>query len=106
MCFPGGSVVENPPARAGGVGQEELLEEEMPTYSSTLARITPRTKEPVGLLSKGSQRARHNLLLEHSLVKRHNSCSEETLSNEIFAEYSPDSGPFNAQPKKVVPQAL
>ena len=32
--FPRGSVVKNPPANAGAMGQEDPLEEEMATHSS------------------------------------------------------------------------
>ena len=41
MGFPGGSVVNSPPANAGDTGlipdQEDLLEKEMATHSSILA---------------------------------------------------------------------
>ena len=40
------------------LGWEEPLEEEMATHSSTLAWRIPRTEEPGGLLSVGSQRVR------------------------------------------------
>ena len=42
------------------LGQEDHLEKEMATYSSVLAWRIPRTEEPGGLESMGSQRARHN----------------------------------------------
>ena len=42
------------------LGQEDLLEEQMATYSSTLAWETPWTEEPGGLQSRGSQRVGHN----------------------------------------------
>ena len=55
-------VVKNPPANAGDVrmevqslGREDPLEEEMATHSSILAWRIPRTDEPGGLQSKGSQ---------------------------------------------------
>ena len=38
------------------LGWEDLLEKEMATHSSTLAWRTPRTEEPGGLQSMGSQR--------------------------------------------------
>ena len=41
-------------------GQEDPLEEEMATHSSTLARETPGTVEPGGLQSMGSQRIGHD----------------------------------------------
>ena len=62
--FPGGSVVKNPPANAGDVGsipgQEDPLEEEMATHSSTLAWEIPWTEEPGRLQSMGLQRVGHN----------------------------------------------
>ena len=42
------------------LGQEDLLEEEMATYSCILAWEIPWTEEPGGLQSLGSQRVRHN----------------------------------------------
>ena len=66
--FPGGSVVKNPPANAGDVGsipgQEDPLEEEMATHSSTLAWEIPWTEEPGRLQSMGSQRVKHHLVTE------------------------------------------
>ena len=60
-------VVKNPPASAGDIrdvgwsmGQEDPLEEGMATHSSILAWRIPRTKEPGGLQSMGSQRVEHN----------------------------------------------
>ena len=63
--FPGGSVVKNPPAKAGDTGsipglRRYLLEEEMASYSSVLAWKIPQTEEPGALQSMGLQRARHN----------------------------------------------
>ena len=46
------------------LGQEDPLEKEMATHSSTLAWRTPRTEEPGGLQSMGSQRAGHDLATE------------------------------------------
>ena len=42
------------------LGQEEPLEEGMATHSSALAWRIPRTEEPVGLQSMGSQRVGHD----------------------------------------------
>ena len=42
------------------MGQEELLQMEMATHSSILAWRIPRTEEPGGLQSMGSQRVRYN----------------------------------------------
>ena len=57
-------MVKNPPANAGDMGDMSLipgleysLEEEMTTHSSTLAPEIPRTDEPGGLQSMGSQKS-------------------------------------------------
>ena len=42
------------------LSQEDLLEKEMATHSSILARKIPWTEEPGGLQSMGSQRIRHD----------------------------------------------
>ena len=42
------------------LGQEDPLEEEMATHSSTLAWRSPWTEEPGGLPFMGSQRVRHD----------------------------------------------
>ena len=42
------------------LGQEDPQEKKMATHSSILAWKTPRTVEPGGLQSKGSQRAVHS----------------------------------------------
>ena len=64
LGFPGGSVVKNLPANAGdtgsSLGREDALEEEMATYSSTLAREIPRIEDPGGLQCMGSQRCGHD----------------------------------------------
>ena len=53
FSFPGGSVVENPPASEGDrvrpLGQKDPLEKEMATHSSILAWEIPWTEEPGGL---------------------------------------------------------
>ena len=46
--------------RVPSLGQEDPLEKEMATHSSTLAWKIPRTEEPGGLQSMGSQRVRHD----------------------------------------------
>ena len=62
--FLGGAVVNNPPANAEdqvwSLGQEDPLEEEMAAHSSTLAWEMPRTEEPGGLQSMGSDRVGHD----------------------------------------------
>ena len=42
------------------LGQEDLLEKEMATHSSILARKIPSTEEPGRLQSMGSQRVGHD----------------------------------------------
>ena len=46
------------------LGWEDPLEKEMATHSSILALEIPRTKEPGGLRSMGSQRIGHDLATE------------------------------------------
>ena len=63
LGFPGGSVGKESACNAGDVvlslGWEDPLEEEMATYSSTVAWRIPWMEEPGGLQSMGSQRVRH-----------------------------------------------
>ena len=47
---------------ARSLDQEDILEKEMATHSTILAWEIPRTEEPGGLQSIGSQRYRHNLV--------------------------------------------
>ena len=81
LVFPGGSVVKNPPANTGDtgdagsiLGQENPLEEEMPTHSSIAACKISWTEEPGLLQSMGLQRfARdsahiHTCLFTSSLI--------------------------------------
>ena len=57
-------LVKNLPAmqetQAQYLSQEEPLEKGMATHSSILAWRIPCTEEPGGILSRGSQRVRHN----------------------------------------------
>ena len=46
--------------RVQSLGQEDPLEEEMPTHSSILAYRIPWMEEPGGLQSMGSQRVGHD----------------------------------------------
>ena len=46
------------------LGWEDPLEEGMAAHSSTLAWRIPRTEEPGGLQSMGSQTVRHDLVTE------------------------------------------
>ena len=64
MGFPGGSLVKNPPANAGDPGSlswEDPLERGMAIYPSVLAWEIPRTEEPGGLQSTGSQMSQTGL---------------------------------------------
>ena len=65
LGLPGGSVASillpMQEMRVGSLGQEDPLEKEMATHSSTLAWGIPWTEEPGGLQSMGSQRAGHDL---------------------------------------------
>ena len=55
--FPDGSVVKNLPLmqemQVQSLGQEDLLEKEMATHCSVLAKRILWTEEPAGLLSRG-----------------------------------------------------
>ena len=46
--------------RVQSLGREDLLEEEMAPHSRILACEIPRTEEPGGIQSKGSQRVGHD----------------------------------------------
>ena len=64
-CFPGGSVVKNPPAHARDIrvrslGGEDTLEEGIATHSSILAWRIPWAEEPGGIQSVGWQRVGHD----------------------------------------------
>ena len=59
--FPSGSVVKNPPAKAGDTGDlSSIPGSEMATHSSILAWRIPGTEEPHGLQPRGLRRAEHN----------------------------------------------
>ena len=60
-------MLKNPPSNPGDArdsvrprGQEDPLEEEVASHSSTLAWKIPWTEEPGGLQSMGSQRVGHD----------------------------------------------
>ena len=61
--FPGGSAVKNLPAvqqaQVKSLGQEDSLEKEMATHSSSLAWEKPWTEEPLGLQSTYCKRVGH-----------------------------------------------
>ena len=58
---------------------EDPLEKEMTTPASMLAWETPRTEEPGGLQSMGSQRIRHSLQIEHTCMLPNSAFSDATL---------------------------
>ena len=68
MCMKGGSLVAQrlkclptmQETRVRSLGQEELLEKEMATHSSTLAWKIPWTEDPGRLQSMGSQTVGHD----------------------------------------------
>ena len=71
MGFLGGSVVKKKKTRlpmsetpVQSLGQEDSLEKGMATHSSILAWEVPRTEEPGGLQSMGSQKVGHDLATE------------------------------------------
>ena len=61
------------------LGQEDPLEKEMATHSSILAWRIPRTEEPDGLQSIGSQRVRHNEVT-NTLIFSHPSTHHQSIS--------------------------
>ena len=67
VFFPGGLVVNNPPAvpemQVQSLGLKDSPQEEMATHSSILAWKIPWTEEPGGLQSMGSQES--NTLSTH-----------------------------------------
>ena len=73
--FPGGSVVENLPAKLETqvwfLGQKDLLEKEMATHSSILVWEIPWTEEPGGLRSMRLQRVERNWAAEHEVTCLH-----------------------------------
>ena len=64
--FPGGSVVQNPPAMqetwVASLGWEDPLEKEMATHSRILAWEIPRTEKSCGLQSMGFQESQTQLI--------------------------------------------
>ena len=62
-------MVKNPRAmqetHVQSLGQEDLLEKEMATHSSSLDWEIPWTEEPGGLQSMRSQRVGHDLVTKH-----------------------------------------
>ena len=73
--------IKNPPANAAdavqSLGREDPLEKEKATHSSILAWEIPRTKEPGGLQSTGSQSQTWLSKEQHT---EHHSLAEPTLN--------------------------
>ena len=72
--------VKTPPAvqetQVRSLGQEDPLEKEMATHSSTLARKIPWTEQPGGLQSMGLQRTGHDWAINtQTLTKWSKSCT-------------------------------
>ena len=57
---------ETQETRVRSLGREDPLEEEMATHSSILVWEIPRTEDPGGLHSMGSQRVTQDLVAEHA----------------------------------------
>ena len=51
-------------------GSEDPLEEGMATHSRILAWRISQTEEPGGVQSRGLQRVRHNLMIEHVCARK------------------------------------
>ena len=64
--FPGGSGMKNPPVMQETLGWENPLQKKKGTYSRILAWEIPRTEEPRGLRSMGSERVRPDWATEHT----------------------------------------
>ena len=64
-------MVENLPPmqemKVRSLNREDSLEKEMATHSSILAWEVPRTEEPWGLHSMGSQRVGHNVVTKEEV---------------------------------------
>ena len=67
MGFPGRVVVKNLPSMQKTWVQS--LEKGMATHSNILAWKIPRTEEPGGLQSMGSQTVRHHLATKHAYTQ-------------------------------------
>ena len=65
------------------LGGEGPLENGMATHSSIPAWRIPRTEEPGALQSMGSQRHRHDNVIEHAHTHRHSSIYKDGLLNKF-----------------------
>ena len=66
------AIQETQETRVRSLGQEDPLEEEMPTHSSILAWEIPWTGEPGRLQAMVSQRAGHDCVIEHTHTVKSN----------------------------------
>ena len=66
------------------LGQEDPLEKEMATHSSTLAWKIPWTEEPGGLQSMGSQRVGHDWETKLSNFHTYTACTLENTQKFLF----------------------
>ena len=106
MGFCGGSEVKNLPAmyktRVRSLCWEDTLEKEMATHSSAPAWRIPRTEEPGGLQSMGSQGVRHNWATKHSSTHVHKNGKVTSVSVQFSRSGVSDSvqphGPQHARP--------
>ena len=73
ISFPSGSAVKNPPAmqetQVQSLGQEDPLEEDMATHSSTLAQRIPWTEEPGGYSPQSCKQSNMTGSTEHKPIK-------------------------------------
>ena len=66
------------------LGQEDRLEKEMATHSSTLAWKIPWTVEPGSLQSMGLQRVRHDWVTKLSNFHTYTACTLEDIQKFLF----------------------
>ena len=69
-------------------GWEDPLEKKMATHSSIPAWEIPRTEEPGGLQSTGSQRARHDLVTKQQQLQQQTTHIQVTTVFLSLSEYS------------------
>ena len=69
---------ETQETRVRSLGLEDPLEEGMTTHSSVRAWRISGTEEPGGLQSMGSQRVRHDLVIENNVITVHVSLIESS----------------------------
>ena len=104
--FPGGASGKEPTCHCRRCRDAGLIsvwggspEEGMTTHSSLLGLRVPRTEEPGGLQSTGSQRARHDLAPMHTLILllitlKKNSNQNNSTKNKIMYLTQPNHLPM------------